>query len=78
MNTEQIQGAKMNIEEIKKKLLSWRDFYGQDITDIDLIKAITTKADVRKVLEKHRVFLEYQATDASTDIDNTERKLGIY
>ena len=68
----------MSIEQIKKKLLEWRDFYGQDITDTDAIKSVKTRDDVRKVLEKHRVFLENQATDASTDIDEMERKLGIY
>ena len=68
----------MTIKEIKKNLLNWQDFYGQDISDITSIKKAKTKEELNKVLQSHRDWLEFQSIDALTDLDNFSNKLGLF
>lgn len=68
----------MKIANIKEKMAKWHDFYGQDIAATDEIDKCKTKAACRKVMEAHRTFLEEQNCDAMQNLDDFERKLGLY
>lgn len=67
----------MTIAQIKKALYDYRDFYGQDIVQTDLIEKGATKKELAEVLEQHRHFLEDQAIDAQTHLETFRRKIGI-
>lgn len=67
----------MTIQEIKKMLLDWNDFYGQDIVDTGAIDDAKTKKDLRNVLEDHKFSLENQNIDALQDLDNFIDELGL-
>ena len=67
----------MKLSKIKNKLLNWRDFYGQDISDVSSITNADTKEELREVLQAHRNWLEDQNSDALQDLDNLEKKLGL-
>jgi hypothetical protein len=68
----------MKIQEIKNKMLQWRDFYGQDIADTKRIKNAKAKEDLHCILSDHVSFLEDQNNDAIRHTEEFERKLGLY
>lgn len=67
----------MTIKKIKDKLLKWRDFYGQDIADIESIENAKTKKELKKVLCEHGDWLEDQNNDALRNLDNFMAELGL-
>ncbi len=68
---------KLNINQIKKKLLQWEDFYGQDLLNIDDIKKCKTKSDCLIILQLHRRFQEDQSIEAGTHLDSFITELGL-
>lgn len=68
---------KMKIKDIKKRMLNYRDFYGQDLVQKDLIKKAKTKKELAKVLVYHRRFLADQANDAGCEIDGFIKDVGL-
>lgn len=68
----------MNIEQIKKEMLEYRDFYGGDIPDSDSIKNAKTKEDLRNVLHNHRSLLEDSLTDALSHLKEFEKRVGLF
>ena len=67
----------MTLKEIKKELLEWTDFYGQDIVDKEAIKKCKTKNDCYEILRSHRFYQQNQNIDAGTDLDQFVKKLGL-
>ena len=67
----------MEIDEIKKKILEWTDFYGGDIINTDAVKNAKTKTELSEALEEHRSFMEAQLSDANSHLDSFKRKLGL-
>lgn len=67
----------MKIEDLKKEILNFEDFYGQDIVQTDLIQKSKTKKQLLYILLDHRRFLEDQNCDALTHIDNFIKKLSL-
>ena len=65
----------MNLCQAKKKLLAFRDFYGQDIVQTDIIEKAKTLKELREVLMSHRRFLGDQAIDAITNLDVFDREI---
>ncbi len=68
---------KLTIEEIKKRLREWRDFYGADIPDTKAIDAIKTLEDARKILEAHRTLMYETLSDANAHLDSFEEELEL-
>jgi len=60
----------MKIREIKCRMLVWRDFYGQDIAETDLIKKAKTRKQLEAIIQRHVRFLEDQNLDAKTHAEN--------
>ncbi len=67
----------MKLEDMKKEMLNWSDFYGQEIVATDMILKAKTKSDLKDVLIGHISFLEHQHIDAITNADIFMRKLGL-
>ena len=67
----------MNIADIKKEMLEWLDFYGQDFVECDKIEKAKTKKELKEVIEGHLFFLETQNIDAITHIEQFKKKIGL-
>ena len=67
----------MTINEIKKRMLNYEDFYGADIVWRDEIKEAKTKAELKGILNRHYEYLEDQNNDALGDLDNFKKELGL-
>lgn len=68
----------MNLKQIKKEVLEYRDFYGGDIPQIDLIKDAKTKEEIKNILHQYSNHLEDQLRDALSHLDQLKRKLGLF
>ena len=67
----------MRIEKIKKMMIEWKDYYGQDICAIDEIAEAATKQDLLKIIDSHIGFLEMQNIDAITHAENFKKSLNL-
>lgn len=67
----------MTIEQIKKKMEAYRDFYGGDLLNIDDIKDCNSKKELAELLDKHRRHQEAMLSDAHGHLDKFKRKLGL-
>ena len=67
----------MNVREIKDAMLSWCDFYGQDLVETDRIKSAKSKKELFEVLNDHINFLQYQNIDAINHAEMFKKKLGL-
>ena len=67
--------VKMNLEECKKEMLRFRDFYGGDLIGYDRIFECKSKKQLKKILDEHFVYLEQQSIDAKTHLDNFIKKV---
>ena len=59
----------MKIQDIKKRMLAYKDSYGQDFNHIDLIIKAKTKKQLSDIIDSHHHFLEMQALDALSNLE---------
>jgi hypothetical protein len=64
----------MTIENIKKEMLKYRDFYGGNLLEVGEIENATTKEELEKIIENHRSHMEAMLSDANGHLDNLKRK----
>lgn len=64
----------MKIENIKKEMLKYRDFYGGELLDVCAIEKATTKEELEKIIERHRSHIEAMLSDANRHLDNLKRR----
>jgi hypothetical protein len=67
----------MKIKDIKKEILSWKDFYGGDISEIDSIRKAKSKKELSEIIERHRRFMENMLADANNHLDEFKRSLSV-
>ncbi len=67
----------MKLDEIKKRMLDWRDFYGADISNSDDIRRARTKRECVAILSRYALLLEAQHQDAMNDMDKFRKSLGL-
>lgn len=67
----------MKIEEIKKQMLQFRDFYGGDLLNADEVEAATSRKELAGIIERHRQHLEAMSCDADSHLTNFKRKIGL-
>lgn len=65
----------MTINEMRRKILMWVDFYGQDIANTEAIKKAKTKEQLKQIVEDHKRWLQDQNEDAIRHINNFMRNL---
>lgn len=64
----------MTLENIKKEMLKYRDFYGGDLLEVGEIEKATTKEELEKIIENHRSYIEAMLSDANGHLDNLKRR----
>jgi hypothetical protein len=67
----------MKIVDIKKKMIDWRDFFGQDMGFESEIEKAKTRKQLLNILDRHIHFLEMQNIDAPTDAEDFKKELGL-
>jgi len=67
----------VKLEVLKKKILKWTDFYGQDIVTTDEIEKAKTKKELKEIIKKHIDFLYDQHLDANSHAENFIRELDL-
>jgi predicted solute-binding protein len=67
----------MKLSEIKKKMLSWEDFYGADIFETDRIKKAKTKKELDEVMHNYARHMEMRESDARGHFDEFRNSLGL-
>ncbi len=68
----------MTIQNIKKQMLSFKDFYGGDLLDYTEIENAKSKEDLSDIIERHRNHMEAMLSDANSHLDNFKRKVELY
>ena len=69
--------VRMTITEKKKRMKSFRDFYGGDMISLEDINKAKTNKDLALCCQKHYRFLEDQQTDALAHMDTFRRVLDL-
>lgn len=67
----------MTLDKIKTEMKKYRDFYGGDLISLNEIDNATSKKELSKLLEEHRLHMEKMLADAHSHIDNFKSKLGL-
>lgn len=67
----------MKIDDIKKEMLNFKDFYGQDLLDIDQIQIAENEEELKRIIEDHRSHMEAMLSDAHSHLDHFKRKIGL-
>lgn len=67
----------MKLQDIKKEMLKYIDFYGGDLINSDEIAAATTKLQLEKIIERHRSHMEMMLSDAHSHLNNFKKKVGL-
>ena len=67
----------MTVEECKKQLFEFKDFYGGDLIVFDEIEKAKTYNDIDAIIRGHECMLENTHTDALSHLRNFRMKLGI-
>ncbi len=67
----------MTLEETKKKMLAYRDYYGGDLIHEDEIKNAKTKRELADILNRHESFMESMLSDAMSHLSNFRREIGL-
>lgn len=67
----------MKIEEIKKKMIAYRDFYGFDLLGVDEVNKATTKKELATILNQHETHIEMMCNDAQASLGRFRNSLGL-
>lgn len=66
------------LDEIKQKLLNFRDNYGQNFASQKKINEAKNIQDIEMIIELHRDFLESQSNEAQSHLDRFKSSLNIF
>lgn len=67
----------MKLDEIKKQMLEYRDFYGGDLLGVDKINGCKTKQELSVILREHESHMEMMLNDAMSHLSNFRKKVGM-
>lgn len=68
----------MKIEEIKKKMIDYRDYFGSSLVNSSDIEACEDMEDLAEILDYHEQFIGDQCNDAQNGVNRFKRSLGLY
>jgi hypothetical protein len=68
----------MTLDEIKKEMKEYRDFYGQDLLDSGDIDNCKSILSCESLIERHRCHIEAMFADANSHLDDFKRRIGVY
>lgn len=67
----------MKIEDVKKQMKEYKDFFGGNLIDVDEIDACTNKGELRRLIDRHSEHIEMQCSDALGHLDRLTERLFI-
>jgi len=67
----------MEIDEIKKQMLSYKDLFGNKLLGYSNIETASTKEDLISILEEHESHIEQSANDAIRSLNKFQEKLEL-
>ncbi len=67
----------MRINEIKKKMISYEDYYGYEFLDVEAIKNAKTKEELSDLIDSHDRFIEDMCNDAQSSLGRFRKDLGL-
>ena len=67
----------MEIAEIKKEMLNFKDFWGGELLNSEDIEGATTKEELKQIINKHHGFLEAELADAQSHLRHFTKKIGL-
>jgi hypothetical protein len=67
----------MSIEDIKAKMLLYRDFYGSDFSDTQAINKARTKKELAEIIDRHESHLEDMLSDAKSHLASFKKQIGV-
>lgn len=66
------------LNEVKEKLRSYRDLYGNKVIDFEDIDSAKNVADIGIILDNHMTHVEECAKDVVSGISRFKESLGIF
>ena len=67
----------MKIEEIKKEMTAYRDFFGFDLLGVSEVEKATTTKELADILNQHETHIEMMCNDAQADLGRFRQRLGL-
>ena len=67
----------MTLEEKKKEMLEYRDFYGGDIFFSDEIKSAKSNKELHDIFNKYHHHLEDQLSDALRHLESFKKRINV-
>lgn len=67
----------MKIQEIKKEMLEFEDFYGSDLIVMSQIKSAKSKIELKEIIRCHKRRMEDSLLDAISHLEEFEKRLGL-
>lgn len=67
----------MTLQDKKREMAKYLDFYGGDLLGYSDIEKAKTKADLSKIIEEHRSHMEMMLCDANAHLDNFKKRIGL-
>lgn len=67
----------MRISEIKKKMITYEDYYGGQFLNIEAIKNAKTKEELSDLIDSHDRFIEDMCNDAQSSLSRFKKDLGL-
>jgi hypothetical protein len=67
----------MKIEQIKKEMKSYEDFYGGDFLDTPEIDNATTFIELAGIIRRHSEHIESMERDAQKHLNDFKKRLGL-
>lgn len=67
----------MKIDDIKKQMLEYRDFYGGELLNVSDVEAAKTRQELYDILNQHEAFMESMLSDAMSHMSNFKHKIEL-
>lgn len=64
-------------EAIKAKMKKFKDFFGGDLLDIELIDSCETKQELADLIDRHSQHIEMMCNDAQSHLDRFKKNIGL-
>jgi hypothetical protein len=67
----------MNLQEQKKKMLEFKDFYGGQLLDFDDIQKAKSKWQLAKIIDNHYNHIESMCNDAQSSLERFKKEIQL-
>ena len=67
----------MKLQDIKKQMLEYRDFFGGDLLDVAEVEKAKTKKQLVGIINRHNQHLDDMVADAQQHLKGFKRKVGL-